>query len=224
MANVLYIGNKNYSSWSLRAWLCLRWGKIPFEEIELALDQDGYGRQRIRQVLAVSPNGRVPALHAAGLVVWDTMAIAEWAYERNRSLWPSDDGARGAARSVSAEMHSGFANVRNDLPMNILRRCGGAAWTPETKAELKRIEQIWGGLREEYAHAGPWLFGVRSIADAFFAPVATRMRTYNVELSRAAQSYCEAILADADFRIWESQSIGASWDKSGYPVIDGLYP
>ena len=225
MTNVLYIGNKNYSSWSLRPWLCLKWARIPFEERELQLAQPGYGRQAIVEVLNVAPNGRVPALHTEGLVVWDSLAIAEWAAEASPAaqLWPRDRRLRTEARSIVAEMHSGFAAVRRDLSMNIQRRVQVKGWPMDTAAELRRLDTLWTDLRSRHAARGPWLFGERTIADAFYAPVATRMRTYGVPLTRAAQSYCEAVFADPDFRVWEAACEPDSWDRHGYSTIDGLY-
>ncbi len=225
MANILYIGNKNYSSWSLRPWLVLRWSKAPFEERLIRLDQPGYGEQQIRQVVAVSPTGRVPCLHTDGLVISDSLAIAEWAAETwpAAALWPAGWKTRAQARSVVAEMHSGFPNVRRDLSMNIHRRIKMPDLPAETRAELARLDGLWKTLRDEHASAGPWLFGARSIADAFYAPVATRMRSYGVALSGPSQEWCEAIFADPDFRDWERDSIPNSWDASGYSVIDGKY-
>jgi glutathione S-transferase len=225
MANLLYIGNKNYSSWSLRPWLVLRWAKIPFEERLIRLDQPGYGRQGIEEVLEVSPNGRVPCLHADDSVIWDSLAIAEWAAESRpaAALWPADKKKRSEARSATAEMHAGFANVRNDLPMNIRGRVKPQDWRPETRAEIVRLDALWKNLRERHAGDGPFLFGARTIADAFYAPVATRMRTYAVALSAPSQAWCEAIFADPDFRDWEGESAPNSWDASGLSVIDRKY-
>lgn len=225
MKNVLYIGNKNYSSWSMRPWLCLKWAHIPSEEREIQLAQPGYGRQAIKDVLRVAPNGRVPALHTGDLVVWDSLAIAEWAAEEAPAaqLWPRDRRLRTEARAVVAEMHSGFAAVRRDLSMNILRRVEVREWPADTSADLQRIEALWTQLRSRHSASGPWLFGERSIADAFYAPVATRMRTYGVKLTRAAQSYCDAVFADRDFKVWEAACEANSWDKHGYSTIDGLY-
>lgn len=223
MGNVLYIGNKNYSSWSLRPWLVLRWADIPFEERLIRLDQPGYGDHAIAEVLRVSPNGRVPCLHADGLVIWDTLAIAEWAAEEKPGLWPADRRQRAEARSVTAEMHSGFQCIRRDMSMNIRRRVQVPDWPADTRAEIARVDAIWNGLRTRHAAAGPWLFGTRSIADAFYAPMATRMRTYGVTLSDGAQSFCDAVFADPHFKDWEAAGIPNSWDAPGYPVIDGLY-
>ncbi len=225
MTNTLYVGNKNYSSWSLRPWLCLRWAKVPFEERLIRLDQPGYGKQAIAEVLAVAPNGRVPSLNADGLVIWDSLAIAEWAAEEapDACLWPRDRRLRAEARAIVAEMHSGFPAVRRDLSMNIRRRTQVKEWPADTATELTRIDSLLGGLRTRFGDAGPWLFGARTIADAFYAPVATRMRTYGVKLSTEAQSYCDAVFADADFLAWEKDCVPNSWDASGYSVIDGMY-
>jgi glutathione S-transferase len=225
MANVLYIGNKNYSSWSLRPWLCLRWAKIPFEDKLIRFDQPGYGKQAIAEVAAVAPNGRVPALDASGFVIWDSLAIAEWAAEEapEAKLWPQDRRLRTEARAVVCEMHSGFASVRRDLSMNIRRRVSVKAWPADTATELSRLDALLGGLRARFRDTGPWLFGARTIADAFYAPIATRLRTYGVEVSTETQSYCDAVFADASFREWEEASIPNSWDVSGYSVIDGMY-
>jgi glutathione S-transferase len=226
MPNTLYIGYKNYSSWSLRPWLCLRWGGIAFEERMIRLDQPGYGKQRIAEVKAVSPNGTVPALDANGLTIWDSLAIAEWAAEQVAPgvLWPEDPALRAQARSATCEMHSGFAAVRRDLSMNIRRRLHNQPdWPDDTRAALARIEELWAGLRERHAQLGPFLFGTRSIADAFFTPVATRLRTYAVPMSETATAYRDTLLGDPDFLAWEAEAIPDSWDASGYSVIDGLY-
>ena len=229
MPNVLYIGDKNYSSWSLRPWLALRWAGIPFEERVLRLDQPGYGRQEIAEVKAVAPNGTVPALHAGGpadtLVIWDSLAIAEWAAEQVAPgvLWPEDPALRAQARSATCEMHSGFAAVRRDLSMNIRRRMERAqAWPDDTRRQLARLDELWSGLRAQHSHRGPWLFGTRSIADAFFAPVATRLRTYTVEACGIATAYRDSVLADADFLAWEAGCVDVRGDASGHPVVDDM--
>lgn len=226
MPNVLFIGYKNYSSWSLRPWLCLRWGGIAFQERIIRLDQPGYGKQQIAEVKAVSPNGTVPALDVNGLTLWDSLAIAEWAAEQAGPgvLWPADPALRAQARSASCEMHSGFSAVRRDLSMNIHRRLETQPeWPDDTRANLARIEELWTTLRERNAALGPYLFGQRSIADAFFTPVATRLRTYAVPMSATATAYRDTLLADPDFLAWEADAIPNSWDASGYSVIDGLY-
>lgn len=226
MSNILFIADRNYSSWSLRPWLALRWAGIPFEERLLRLDQPGYGRQEIAEIKAVAPNGTVPALHAEGLVIWDSLAIVEWAAEQVAPgvLWPEDPALRAQARSATCEMHSGFAAVRRDLPMNIRRRMDRAPdWPDDTRRQLARLDELWSGLRARHAHRGPWLFGTRSIADAFFTPVATRLRTYAVEVSEASTAYRDTLLADAHFLAWEADCAGGQRAGSGNPAIDGLY-
>ena len=223
MSNTLYIGPKNYSSWSLRPWLVLKWAGIEFTEHYIPLDQPGYGSGEIVAVKAVSPNGRVPALHVDGLVIWDTLAISEWAAEQQPGLWPGDPETRAQARSATAEMHSGFEGLRRDLPMNIQRRCAEQDWPDDTRRDLRRVQELWNDCRAKFAAAGPWLFGERSIADAFYLPVATRLRTYSVPLDERCQAYADTLLNDADFLVWEEDSVSDVWDKPGFPVLDGLY-
>ncbi len=223
MSNTLYIGPKNYSSWSLRPWLALRWAGIRFDESFIPLDQPGYGLGEIKQVKAVSPNGRVPALHVDELVIWDTLAICEWVAEQSPTLWPQNGSVRAQARSVTAEMHAGFDALRRDLPMNIRRRCDNQVWPDDTLRDFERLQALWTHWRDTYSNEGPWLFGQRSIADAFYLPVATRLRTYSVSLNDACSAYQNTLLNDDDFLEWEAQSIGNVWDKKGYPTIDGLY-
>ena len=204
---ILFLGNRNYSSWSLRPWLCLRWAGIPFEEKLLSLAQEGYGKGEIKEVLAVSPNGRVPALHVDNTVIWDSLAIAEWAAEQAPSLWPADPNDRAQARSATCEMHSGFFDLRDELPMNIGRRCQASGLREGTQRDIRRVLALWNELCEKHAAAGPWLFGQRSIADAFYAPVATRFRTYGIEISGPAARFADALFNDADFKTWESAPI-----------------
>ena len=221
----LYVGNKNYSSWSLRAWLVLRWAGIEFDEVVLSLDQDGYGQATIADVLEISPSGLVPCLHVRGLAIWDSLAIAEWAAETvpAAGLWPKEISNRSLARSVTSEMHSGFGAVRRNLPMNLHRRCKEPEWQPETRAQIDRILAIWSFLREHHANDGPWLFGARTIVDAFYLPVVTRFRTYEVSVPDRLRAYTEIALADPDFCVWQAASIPNSWDQSGLSIIDGLY-
>ena len=225
MAITLYVGERNYSSWSLRPWLVLKWSGLDFDERYVSLDQPGYGEGKIAAIAAVSPTGRVPALHADSLVVWDSLAIAEWTAERapGALLWPRDSVKRAQARAVASEMHAGFVALRRDLPMNIRRRCASQDWPSDTRADLARMEEIWTRFRNENAQAGPYLFGTRSIADAFFTPVATRMRTYSVPLGAVAKAYSETLLGDDAFRAWERQAL-ADWKAPfSRAPIDALY-
>lgn len=221
--NRLYIGQKNYSSWSLRAWLILRWAGIEFDEHLIDLAQEGYGQGRIEEVLSVSPNGLVPALQLSEITIWDTLAIAEWAAEQVPSLWPEDPTTRAQARSVTAEMHSGFVPLRRDLPMNILRRCQARDLPVDTQNAISRVIKIWTEMRAQHEAHGLWLFGRRSIADAFYLPIATRFRTYKIQLNPTAQAYLETLLSDDHFRDWEAASISDSWDVCGLSVIDGIF-
>jgi glutathione S-transferase len=211
MTPILYIGNKNYSSWSMRPWLALKWAKIAFDEVLIPLGGEGYGTGQMANVRAVSPSGRVPALSWGGFTIWESLGIVEWAREKSPDLLPADPEARAVCRSLVAEMHAGLAAMRRDLPMNIRRRTAPRDWPADTRADLKRVEEIWASTRERYGAAGSMLFGSRSIADAFYAPVATRFRTYGVTLSRVAAAYCEAIFADDAFKEWEGAAQAESW-------------
>jgi glutathione S-transferase len=221
MTPILYVGNKNYSSWSLRPWLALKWAQLPFEERVIALSGPGYGKASIPAVLAVSPSGRVPALALGEVTIWDSLAIGEWAAEAapGAGLLPEDMLTRAICRSVISEMHAGFAAVRRDLQMNIRRRTAPREWPDDTRADLARIEQVWTTIRHRYGSGGPFLFGTRTLADAFFAPVVTRLRTYGVPLSISSAAYCEAVLADSAFREWEAAAQVEPWSL---PVTDAL--
>jgi glutathione S-transferase len=220
---VLHIGNKNYSSWSLRPWLALRWAGIPFEEVVIPLGGPGYGKSRIPAVLAVSPSGKVPSLHADGITVWDSLAICEWTAERSPSLWPKDPQTRAIARSASAEMHAGFAALRRDLSMNIRRRAAvpRESLPEDTQADLARLETLWGALREHHGAHGPWLFGQRSVADAMYAPVCTRLVTYGISVSPVASAYCDTLYADPDFQAWAAD---AEAEPMTVAQTDALFP
>ena len=200
---VLYVGNRNYSSWSLRPWLVLEWGKIEFETRMLELGGPGYGDRKIPAVLAVSTSGTVPVLHVGEDVIGDSLAIAEWAAERVPELWPRDARKRSLARSVTCEMHSGFAALREELPCNIRRRAKPREFSAVVRRDVARVQSIWSTLCA--GSGGPYLFGESpTIADAFFTPVATRFRTYGVALDTVAQRYAEVLLANPEFRRWEA--------------------
>ena len=220
MKPILYLGNKNYSSWSLRPWLALKWAGIAFEERVIPLDKPGYGRSRIADVLAVSPSGRVPALAVGDLTVWDSLAICEWAAEQpGAKLWPVDPLVRAVCRSAVCEMHSSFAALRRDMAMNIRRRTGPRDWPEDTRDDLARIEELWTSLRSRYGAGGPFLFGERTLADAFYAPVVTRFRSYGVALSKTSAAYSEAVLSDPAFREWEQ---AASAEDARIAATDAL--
>jgi len=186
----LYIGNKNYSSWSLRPWVLMKNAGIGFREERISL----YGTESKPRLLAVSPSGRVPCLHDGKRVVWDSLAIAEYLAERHPGLWPGDDGARAWARCASAEMHSGFADLRDQFSMDLRVRTNMQP-TPEAAANVARIDAIWREGRARFGDGGPFLCGAFGIVDAFWCPVAFRFRSYGVVLSGASQEYLESLLA-----------------------------
>ena len=196
----LVIGNKNYSSWSMRPWVALRQAQIPFEEVQLKFDRD----VRVLGIEKYSRAGKVPVLVIDGEAVWDTLAICETVAELHpeKRLWPEDPRARRLARSACAEMHSGFQALRGGMPMNIRASHPGKGLTPESRKDIERVAALWAECRERCGAGGSLLFGRFSIADAFFAPVVMRFRTYGVELPKAAQEYCEAVLALAAVREW----------------------
>ena len=195
---LLVIGNKNYSSWSLRAWLMLKHAGINFDEMRISLFVAGYKEK----LLSISPGGKVPVYNEGDLLVWDTLAIGEYLYETHLALWPADKAARARARSVSAEMHSGFIPLRKAMPMNIRAHGRKVASSPELEADIMRIKNIWRELRTQYAEAGPWLFGQYSIADAMFAPVAFRFLTYGVTERGAVDDYVQTVARDPLVQEW----------------------
>ena len=212
MQPILFIGNRNYSSWSLRPWLVLRWGQFAFETKVIPLGEQGYSHRQMASVLAVSPTGTVPALHLGSDVISDSLAISEWAAEQKAGLWPSDPVARAYARSAACEMHSAFEAVRGSMPCNIRRRTGPRELSADARREVKRIEELWAQLRGRFGAGGPYLFGATPvITDAFFTPVATRFRTYGVAISSASQAYVDALLNNATFREWEAEAVRETW-------------
>ena len=190
MSAILYVGNRNYSSWSIRGSLLMRQSGIECAEVVIPLDTDE-GRARIA---AVSPTRRVPVLHVDGLVIWDSLAIAEFLHERapDARIWPVEPTARALARSVSAEMHSGFGALRSQMPMDI-RGNHTVPHTPELQENIERIEDIWRECRARHSRGGDYLFGAWCAADAMYAPIVSRFRTYGVKLSRGAQQYADAV-------------------------------
>jgi glutathione S-transferase len=209
----LFIGNKNYSSWSMRPWLALHWAGIAFEEELIPLGPRGAARSEA--IFAVSPSGTVPALKLLkGDTIWDTMSICEWAHEQapHANLWPVDPIARALARSASAEMHSGFGPLRQEMPMNIKRRKESHALSDAAKANVARVDALLSALIKRFDTSGTgWIFGHRTIADAFYAPVATRFRTYNVVLSPLTQKWCDTLFADPAFQAWEKDAQAEVW-------------
>jgi glutathione S-transferase len=197
---ILVIGNKNYSSWSLRPWLAMRQAGLPFREVRIPL----YTPESKAQIRSYSPSGKVPCLVDGALAVWDSLAICEYLAERHpqAKLWPADPYARAVARSISAEMHSGFQNLRSNMSMNCRKRFPGMGRTVEVAGEIERVQRSWGEAREKHGAGGPFLFGAFTIADAMYAPVVLRFRTYAVQLNPVCREYADAILALPAMQQW----------------------
>jgi len=199
----LVIGNRNYSSWSMRPWVLLREARIPFEEVQLKFDETG-GGLRVAGIERYSAAGKVPVLLVDGEPVWDTLAICETVAELYpaKQLWPQDPKARRVARSVCAEMHSSFQALRGAMPMNIRGRHPGKGLNEKSSKDIQRVVAIWSDCRARFGKDGPLLFGAFTIADAFYAPVVMRFQTYAVELPAVARAYCEAVQALPAVREW----------------------
>jgi glutathione S-transferase len=213
---LLVIGSKNYSSWSLRPWLFLRKVGFEFQERVVRFDAADYRAQ----IAAHSPSARVPLLIDGELKIWDSLAICEYAAESAKRGFPKDRAARAVARSVAAEMHSGFQTLRNEYPMNVRARDRRVAQNAALNADIARIDAIWADCRARFGavggnHGGGWLFGDFSVADAMFAPVLFRFQTYGADLSSAAAQYLQHGLADPLMRQWQEESA-----LEGHPLPD----
>ena len=202
----LVIGNKNYSSWSMRPWLALRAANIPFEEIFIPLYTGDADKKRI---LDFTGSGKVPVLIDGDITVWDSLAIIEYLAERfpEKQLWPEDRARRAHARSISAEMHSGFAALRNECGMNLRRPVGAVELSADARANIARIQEIWTECRERFGESGPFLFGAFCGADAMFAPVVHRFRTYAIGVTLEVKHYMDAMMALPAFREWTSAGL-----------------
>ena len=192
----LHIGDKNYSSWSMRPWLAMRVGGIAFDEVLHALPEMG-GKPSFG---AISPNARVPALELDGAVIAESLAICEWAAEQNLALWPKGSTDRALARSAASIMHSGFANLRSDAPMNIRRRTDAGRMTPAGLDDAAKVDELWSGWLKR--SGGPYLFGDYSVADAMYAPVVMRFITYAIPRSPDAQDYIDQMLVEPNMAAW----------------------
>jgi glutathione S-transferase len=210
MSLSLLIGNKAYSSWSLRAWLLLKQFGIPFEETLVPL----YGPESKEKLLAFSPAGKVPALRCDDILVWESLAIVEFVAERfpDLAIWPRDASARALARSLAAEMHSGFTALRSEFPTNF-RRAPRAidAPSPAAAADIARIDAAWRDARARFGSEGPFLFGGFSAADAMFAPVVCRFANYLLDVSPQAQDYMNAVQALPAYQEWLSGGRDEPW-------------
>jgi glutathione S-transferase len=211
----IFLGNKTYSSWSLRGWLALKLSGAPFEEVVLPLNGPG---SPTKEIVERSPSGRVPLLKHRDLLVWDSLAIGEYLAELfpSAGLWPADTRARATARAVSAEMHSGFAALRSAMPMNVRREPIELPVSADVRTEIARIVTLWNDCRRTFGAAGPYLFGRYGFADAMFAPVATRFRTYGVSLDEGARAYVDASLAHPAVEEWIGAAKREPWRIEGY--------
>jgi glutathione S-transferase len=207
----LTIGNKNYSSWSMRPWVLLKQADIAFEEVMVRFDSFEADSAFKNALVGLSPTGKVPLLVDGDLAIWDTLAIAEYVAEQfpEKQLWPADKAARARARSICAEMHSGFTGLRSNCPMNIeanLADTGALIWRdkPGVRADVQRLVDMWGALLQR--HGGPLLFGHFTVADAYFAPICTRIKTYALPVPPAIATYVEHVCALPGVQAWISQA------------------
>ena len=210
MALTLVIGNKNYSSWSMRPWIALKAAGIAFDEVVIPLYTGDADKQRI---LKYSPAGKVPILVDGAATIWDSLAIIEYLAEKfpDKGFWPSNAAARAHARSISAEMHSGFMALRSECSMNVHRPVHKKMLSADAKANAERLQEIWSDCRRAYGHGGAFLFGGFSGADAMYAPVVYRLRTYGVDVTSAAADYMQAMQAHPAFQEWNSAALKETW-------------
>ena len=204
---LLIIGNRNYSSWSLRPWMLMKHLGLEFAERVMPLDTPDFARD----IAALSPTRRVPILRHGELAIWDSLAICEYVCELAGRGWPAERAARAMARSACAEMHSGFIKLRSQWPMNA--RALGRRTAPDAAraAEIARIEDLWAECRERFGARGPWLFGEYSVADAMYAPVVLRLRTYGAVLRASSAAYAATALADEHMRAWLAAAESEPW-------------
>ena len=205
----LYIGNKNYSSWSLRPWLAMKQAGLAFDEVVIPL----YTPTTAQEILRHSPSGRVPCLKHGDVTVWDSLAIVEYLAELfpQAQLWPADPDARAAARGVAAEMHAGFTALRQNMPMNIRAAFPGQGLSPAVQEDINRITALWRDCRRRFAGHKPLLFGDFSIADAMYAPIVARFATYGVVLDEDARDYVRLILELPAMREWIEAAKREPW-------------
>jgi glutathione S-transferase len=219
MALQLIIGNKNYSSWSLRPWLAMKVAGIPFDEVLISLDASDFKEQ----LTAHSGSGKVPVLIDGDIRVWESLAILEYLAERFPGLWPAQEGARAHARAIAAEMHAGFLPLRRQLPMNIRRPVSKRSLDDAAASDVSRIDAMWNTCRAKFTNTGPFLYGAFCAADAMYAPVVWRFHTYAVEVSATARAYMDAVMALPASREWRDASRREPWvlphDEVDWPEV-----
>jgi glutathione S-transferase len=205
----LIIGNKNYSSWSLRPWMALTMAGIRFDELVIPLDRPDTASRIARHSRA----GRVPVLHDGKVTVWESLAILEYLADRfpDRHFWPKARAARAMARAIASEMHAGFSALRNACPMNLRRPRRPVALSDHARADVRRIEQLWREARKTYGKGGKFLFGKFSNADAMYAPVVTRFETYMIDVAPDTRAYMETTLDTSAFKAWKEAALREKW-------------
>jgi glutathione S-transferase len=212
----LILGNKNYSSWSLRPWILMRHLGVQFDETIVPLDTPQFKDE----IAHYGPTGRVPVLQHGAVTVWDSLAICEYIAEVTGRGWPTSAAARAMARSVSAEMHSGFGELRSQWPMIATARRPATSRTPGLDADIARIEALWGDCRARFGGTGgPWLFGDYSVADAMYAPVVLRFNTYGTPRSQVAREYVATTLEDASLQSWLQAAKDEPWKLAKYEGV-----
>lgn len=216
MALKLILGNKNYSSWSLRPWIAMRNAGIPFVEEVIPLYEPGSAER----MAAYSPTGKVPVLLDGDMVIWESLAILDHIAERfpKAQFWPTDPKARAHARAIAAEMHAGFVPLRRHCPMNMRRESRRLELTAEVATNVRRIEQIWTQCRERFGDGGPFLFGAFGAADAMYAPIVSRFTSYAIGVGAAAEAYMAAVMALPAFVEWRNAGIAEPWIMPGNEV------
>ncbi|MEA2975618.1 MAG: glutathione S-transferase [Alphaproteobacteria bacterium] len=205
----LVIGNKNYSSWSLRPWIAMKVADIPFQEQVIPL----YEADSPRQIRELSPAGKVPILIDDDIRVWESLAIIEYLADKfpDAKLWPSDAQARAHARVLAAEMHAGFSNLRRHCPMNVRRPVKPRELTPEVLQDVKRIEEMWNDSRARFGKNGPFLCGAFGAVDAMYAPIVSRFHTYKIEGGATARTYMDAVMALPAWTDWAAAARSEAW-------------
>ncbi len=217
----LIIGNKNYSSWSLRPWIAMKTAGIPFEERVISLNDPQFKRT----VAKISPAGKVPALADGEVHVWESLAILEYLAEKfpDAKLWPADPQGRAHARAIAAEMHAGFVPLRRECPMNFWRPVKKRELSPEAAANVARIDAMWTDCRSRFGSGGEFLFGAFGAADAMYAPVVGRFATYAVDVGPSSRAYMEAVMGLPAWQEWRAAAVKEPWvlpdDEPDWPVV-----
>ena len=220
----LIVGNKKYSSWSFRPWLAMTVAGIAFEERVVPFESDAFKHE----VGGLSGTGKVPVLIDGGITIWESLAILEYLDEKfpGAGLWPKDVAARAHARVVANEMHAGFQALRNHLPMNVARRIIKRDLPPPVVDNVRRIESLWADCRARFGKGGPFLFGAFCAADAMYAPVVSRLNTYDVDVTPASRSYMDAVMALPAFQQWAAAGIKEPWlfaeDEVDWPTTQNV--